>query len=284
MLALIDRATRDPRHGQIGALAALVLAGVVWFGFEMPWWRPTAALSGAISAQWLGSRIMGLRFEWRSAAITALSLTLLLRTMGWELAALAAALAIGSKFVLRVPGQHAGRHIWNPAALAIVAVTSLAPGAWISTGQWGVGGWIAIFIAGAGLVVTRRAGRAEVAFLFLGFWAALSLGRALWLGDPMAIPLHQMSSGALLVFAFFMISDPMTQPWHRGARILWIGAVAGLGFTLQHSWIVTAGPLWGLVLLAPLVPLLDWLFPAPRKTWTDPVHPSSIPERKGAVA
>ncbi len=238
MLALIDRAVRDarprdPRFGQIAALGALVLAGTVWFGFELPWWRPVAALSGAIAAQWLGSWIMGLRFEWRSAAITALSLTLLLRTMGWELAALAAALAVGSKFVLRI----GGRHIWNPAALGIVAVTSLAPGAWISTGQWGVGGWIAVFIAGAGLAVTRRAGRAEVPFLFLGFWAALSFGRALWLGDPLAIPLHQMSSGALLVFAFFMISDPMTQPWHRGARILWIGAVAALGFALQHSWI-----------------------------------------------
>jgi len=274
MLALIDRVTRDPRHGQIATLGALVLAGTVWFGFEMPWWRPVAALGGALGAQWLGSRITGLRFEWRSAAITALSLTLLLRTMGWELAALAAALAAGSKFVLRI----GGRHIWNPAALAIVLVTSLIPGAWISTGQWGVGGWIAVFIAGAGLAVTRRAGRAEVPFLFLGFWAALSLGRALWLGDPIAIPLHQMSSGALLVFAFFMISDPMTQPWHRGARVFWLGAVAVLGFTLQHGWIVTAGPLWGLVLMAPLVPVLDRAFPAPRKNWTEP-----LAQLKGAV-
>ena len=103
--------------------------------------------------------------------------------------------------------------------------------------------------------------------------------RALWLGDPMAIPLHQMGSGALLVFAFFMISDPMTQPWDRRARALWIVAVAILGFTLQHSWIVTAGPLWGLVLMAPLVPLLDRLCPAPRKTWIN-----STLHRQGAIA
>ena len=48
MLALIDRATRDPRHGQIIALGVLVLAGVLWFGFEMPWWRPVAGLTGAV--------------------------------------------------------------------------------------------------------------------------------------------------------------------------------------------------------------------------------------------
>jgi len=87
-----------------------------------------------------------------SAAITALSLTMLLRTMGWELAMLAAAAGVASKFVLRVRG----RHIWNPAALAIVLVTSLLPGAWISTGQWGVGGWIAVFAAGELLREARR--------------------------------------------------------------------------------------------------------------------------------
>lgn len=276
MLAVIDRATRDPRHGQIAALGGLVCAGVLWFGFEMPWWRPAAGLGGALGMQWLASRLVGIPFEWRSAAITALSLTLLLRTMDWQTAALAAALAVGSKFLLRLNG----RHIWNPAALAIVLVTTLLPGTWISTGQWGVGGWIAVFIAGAGLGITGRAGRAGVPFLFLGFWAALSLGRAWWLGDPLAIPLHQMGSGALLIFAFFMISDPMTQPWHPGARAAWLGAAAALGFTLQHAWIVTAGPLWGLVLLAPLVPILDRILPAPRKTWGT----ASLPQPKGVAA
>jgi Na+-transporting NADH:ubiquinone oxidoreductase subunit NqrB len=266
----------DPRHNQIAAVGTLVLAGVIWFGFEMPWWRPVAGLLGALATQWIASRMIRLPFDWRSPTITALSLTLLLRTQTWELAALAATIAIGSKFILRV----GGRHICNPAALAIVLVTGLRPDAWISTGQWGVGGWIAVFAVGAGLVVTRRAGRAGVPFLFLAAWAALSLGRAAWLGDPWAVPLHQLGSGALLVFAFFMISDPMTQPWHRGARAAWIFAVAALGFWMQHSWLVTAGPLWGLALLAPLVPILDRLFPAPRKTWVETRHP----DQKGATA
>jgi Na+-transporting NADH:ubiquinone oxidoreductase subunit NqrB len=273
---LITRMFRDPRHGQIAAVGALVLAGVFWFGFEMPWWRPVAALGAALATQWLACRAIRLPFDWRSPTITALSLTLLLRTQGWELAALAAAIAIGSKFVLRV----GGRHIWNPAALAIVSVTSLTSGAWISTGQWGIGGWIAVFAAGAGLAVTRRAGRAGVPFLFLAAWAGLSLARAWWLGDPIAVPLHQLCSGALVVFAFFMISDPMTQPWHRTARTAWVIAVATLGFGLQHAWVVTAGPLWGLVLMAPLVPVLDVLFPAPRKMWVPP-PPLNL---KGAIA
>jgi len=204
----------------------------------------------------------------RSPTTTALSLTLLLRSNGWELAALAGAIAIGSKFVLRL----GGRHIWNPSALAIVVMVALFPGAWVSTGQWGVSAWVALFAAGAGLAITRSAGRAAVPFLFLAAWAALAFGRAWWLGDPPAVPLHQMSSGALIAFAFFMISDPMTQPWHAGARAVWVVATAGLGFWMQTAWIVTtAAPIWGLVLSAPLVPILERLFPAPRKAWAPPV-------------
>ncbi len=266
---------RDPRHAQIGAVGSLVLAGTLWYGFEMPWWRPVTALIAALATQWLACRLIRLPFDWRSPAITALSLTLLLRTTGWELTALAAALAVASKFVLRVRG----RHIWNPATLAIAVVTGLFAGAWISPGQWGTGGLVAVFAAGAGLAVTLRSGRAAVPFLFLGAWAALTFARAWWLGDPLAVPVHQLGSGALLVFAFFMVSDPMTQPWHPGARAIWVVLTACVGFWLQTSWIVTAGPIWGLALTAPLVPVLDRILPAPRKRWVEPP-----PEPKGAAA
>lgn len=265
---LTARLTRDPRHGQILAVGSLVLAGIIWFGVEMPWWRPITALIAANITQYIGARLLGARYDWRSSTITALSLTLLLRTTGWELVALAASLAIGSKIVLRIDG----RHFCNPATFGIVVVIILFPSAWVATGQWGVSAWIAVFAVGAGLAITRKAGRAEVPFIFLAAWGALTLSRALWFGDPISLPLHQMGNGALIVFAFFMISDPMTQPWHRGARAFWVVATACLGFALQSAWIVTAGPIWGLALAAPLVPLLDRIFPAPRKQWVEPMQ------------
>jgi len=46
--------------------------------------------------------------------------------------------------------------------------------------------------------VTGKAKRWDVSLSLLGFYAALVFGRALWLGDPLAIPVHQMQSGALL--------------------------------------------------------------------------------------
>jgi len=263
---VIEQFTRDPRHGQLVAVGTLVLSAVIWFGVEVPWWRPVSALVAANAVQWLGARLARIPFDWRSPTITSLSLTLLLRTTGWELVALAAAIAIGSKFVLRI----AGRHIWNPATLAIALVTGLSAQAWVSPGQWGAGGWIAVFAIGAGLAITAKAGRAGVPFLFLAAWGALTIGRAAWLGDPLAVPMHQMQSGALVVFAFFMISDPMTQPWHAAARAAWVIFTAALGFALQTAWIVDAGPIWGLALSAPLVPVLDRLFPAPPKRWVEP--------------
>ncbi|MEM7190517.1 MAG: RnfABCDGE type electron transport complex subunit D, partial [Pseudomonadota bacterium] len=234
-MLFLKRTFADPRHGQITALSCLILLGSLAYAFEMPWWRPVTALSAAIGMQWVFSRWFGWAFDWRSPAISALSLTLLLRTDGVWLIVLAALIAIGSKALIRING----RHFFNPTALGIVAVVLLADGAWISPGQWGTAGWIVIAAAGFGLAVTYGARRLEVPLAFLAAWAALSFGRALVIGDPMAIPMHQMSSGALLVFAFFMISDPMTAPWNQTARLAWVFIVAAIGFALQTTWIVT---------------------------------------------
>jgi Na+-transporting NADH:ubiquinone oxidoreductase subunit NqrB len=253
----------DPRHGQIAALAGLVVLGMAALAFEMPWWRPATACGTALLLQYGIARLMRLPFDWRSPLISALSLTLLLRTDGPFLVAVAAAIAIASKALVRIDG----RHLFNPTALGIALTASLFPGAWVSPGQWGSAGLAAAFAVGAGLAVTYGARRLEVPLSFLAFWAALCFGRAAMLGDPAAIPLHQMSSGALVIFAFFMISDPMTSPWHPAARIGWTGLVALSGFLLQTGWVVAAGPIYGLVAMAPLVPLLNRLFPAPRFAW-----------------
>ena len=253
----------DARHGQLLALSCLIGLGAWAFAFEMPWWRPATGLGTAIAVQFLISLILRARFDWRSAAITGLSLTLLLRTNGPELVAVAAAIAIASKAILRIDG----RHFLNPAAIGI-AITVLAfDSAWVSPGQWGTAGLAVPIAVAFGLAVTYGARRLEVPLAFLAAWAVLSFGRALWLGDPLAIPLHQMSSGALVVFAFFMISDPMTTPWHPLARLVWTVAVAITGFTLQTTWIVDAGPIFGLLAMAPLVPLLNRLYPAPAHRW-----------------
>src|SRR5579871_5459011 len=141
----------------------------------------------------------------RSAAITALSLTLLLRADNlWAMPA-AAALAIASKFALCVDRKH----LFNPANFGIVAALALLPGTWISAGQWGsdvtLAGWMIV----AGMTVANRARRADMSLSFLLFYLGALAARVAWLGQRWNVWTHQLTSGALLLFAFFMISDPM---------------------------------------------------------------------------
>ena len=79
----------------------------------------------------------------------------------------------------------------------------------------------AFLIACLGSLVVTRAARADVTLAFLAFYVGLLFTRALWLGDPLTIPLHQIESGALLIFSFFMISDPKTTPDSRTGRIVY---------------------------------------------------------------
>src|SRR5260370_38303883 len=92
----------------------------------------------------------------------------------------------------------------------------LAPShVWISPGQWGSNVWFAAFLSFLAILVLGAARRSDIALFFFGTHAALLLARALWLGDPLAIPLHQAHSGSPLIFTFFMLSRPNTRPHSR---------------------------------------------------------------------
>ncbi|HEX2162748.1 MAG TPA: RnfABCDGE type electron transport complex subunit D [Thermoanaerobaculia bacterium] len=198
-----------------------------------------------------------------------MSLALLLRTNSVWVAALAALLAVGSKFAIRVPAASGGppKHVFNPTNFGIAATLLLTDAAWVSPGQWGSAAVAAFAVACAGMLVVRRAERGDVTWAFLAAYGAVVVGRALWLGDPLSIPLHQVSNGAFLIFAFFMISDPKTTPDSRAGRILFAVLVAaGAGF-VHFVLYRPNGLIWSLAALSPLVPLLDRLLPGRRYRW-----------------
>src|SRR5256885_16495925 len=123
----------DPRLYQVGAVSLLLLYGLTALDFDTTWFRATIVIGAAIGAQALCSRIWKIRFDPRSAAISGLSLALLLRSNSIGLLLAGAALAVGSKFVIR----WRGKHIFNPTNFAIVALMIATPGVWVSPGQWG---------------------------------------------------------------------------------------------------------------------------------------------------
>ena len=186
-------------------------------------------------------------------------------------------LTIGSKFVLR----WRGKHIFNPTNFGLVVMMLATGRVWVSPGQWGTAAFFAFAVACAGILVVRRAARSDVPLAFLGFYALLLFTRSAALGEPLAIPLHRLQSGALLLFAFFMISDPKTTPDSRPGRILFALLVAGGAAFVQFRLFRTNGLLWSLALFSLLVPLLDRIVPGLRYRWASP--PAGVlPFPKGA--
>jgi Na+-transporting NADH:ubiquinone oxidoreductase subunit NqrB len=255
----------DARYFQIAALSTLLAINFVWIDFGAKPLHSALAITSALAAQAACSRWFGLpRIDLRSALITGLSLSLLLRADEPWLPAVAGIVAIASKFVLRIDGKH----IWNPAGFAIVALLLTSGGVWISPGQWGASVWFGSLVAFLAILVLRASQRSDVALFFLGSHAALLVARALWLGDPLAIPLHQLQSGSLLIFAFFMISDPRTTPDSLLGRLVFAAAVALLAHYLAFFMQMRPALYVALIALSPVTLLLDRLIPSKRFAWT----------------
>jgi len=257
----------DPRLYQIAILAALLLYGVLALDFEIPLGRAALLLSTALVTQYTCTRLWRLpAFDPRSALISGLSLCLLLRTNSAALAVATAVITIASKFAIRFNGKH----LFNPTNFGIVAMMLLTGQVWVSPGQWGNVAFFGFLMACLGGLVVNRAARSDVTYAFIGCYLTLVFGRSLWLGEPMTIPLHRLENGALLLFTFFMISDPRTTPNSRAGRILFAFAVAWGAWYVQFRMFRTNGLLWSLALFSMSVPLIDWLLAGTRYEWTRP--------------
>ena len=301
-VSLFQVVNRDARHWQILALCGLFCISFTTSDFGA---RPTAliaAIFGAMSAQVMGTVWVNARreirtsgtgshwrsssleaglvgwfagYQWKSALITSLSLSILLRANSLWFWLVSGFFAISANFLIR----YRGKHLFNPACIGIVTVSLLfGSAAWVSPGQWGQTPIFAAFAIGFAALVLSSAKRLDVALGFLIGFAAMLFGRALYLGDPLTIPIHQMQSGALLVFAFFMITDPRSTPDSRIARLVFAFAVAALAAWLSWEYHIRGAMLYALAALAILTPILDRLLPAHRFQWTSTEGQSDEPE------
>src|SRR5262245_11884132 len=237
-----------------------------WLGFDITPGRAVLLLATVVGTQAVcdirsGSRSVNVK----SALISGLSLCLLCRTNHPELAFLAAVITIASKFVIRFRGKH----IFNPTNGGLVAMLLLSDQVWVSPGQWGTVASFAFLMACLGAIVVNRAARSDVTYAFIGFYAALLIGRSLYLGEPLTIPLQRLQSGALLLFTFFMISDPKTTPDSRAGRVLFAALVAFGAWYVQFRLFRTNGLLWSLALWSMAVPLIDRVLPGGRYSWAE---------------
>lgn len=253
----------DARLFQLLFQASLLLAGALWCDFALGAWQVALSFATVCATQWVWLRATGLQQRGMlSALITGFGLSLLVRADNLWVHPLLAVITISSKFVWRyefVPGEpKAGSaHRFNPANLGAVLAAYALPGAWLSPGQWGHSATLALAVMLLGVIVSSKARRADASWVFLLCYAGLVSARALYLGvNPWSI-WHQLDNGALLLFAFFMISDPLTTPRANGQRMAYAALVALGAFGWQYVLFKPNGPIVALFVASFAVPWLN---------------------------
>ncbi len=275
---------KDARYFQILFQTIFLGYGIFYLGWKADWWLYITYFICSIITQLGFEFLLGkkeiaywkrARFYLPSVLISSFGLSLLLKTNHLEVAALAAFISIASKFLIKINRKH----IFNPSALGIVAAIFLTDKAWFSPGQWGSSTVILFGVCCLGVIVVTKVQKLDTSIAFLGtFTALLFIRQIIYLGWPLDFFVQSISTGSLLLFSFFMITDPKTTPNHTAARIIWSMLVAGIAFYLTTFKFINGAPVWVLVCMQPVVPVLDYFFKAKIFEW----KPSSLNKKETA--
>jgi len=254
----------DPRYLQIFLLGSFLAYGLLFLQWSARLDIFAVAFVSSIATQvawakWKGQPISSVK----SALISSLGLCLLLRVDSVWVMTLAGVATISSKFLIR----HNGKHLFNPTNFGII-LAIVTGHAWISPGQWGHE-LTTIGLIGLGAVgILLRVKRWDLSVTFLLVLFSLeSLRLVAYLGWDWPVVFHRFNSGTILLFAFFMITDPKTSPNSRKGRIIWASMVALLSFFLGQFFYLYQAPLIALFIVSLTTPLIDKVFKAERFKW-----------------
>jgi Na+-translocating ferredoxin:NAD+ oxidoreductase RnfD subunit len=207
-----------------------------------------AALGAALLDVALARVIRGAWFFPSGALLSGLIVALIVSpTEPLRVAVVTAMLAVNSKYLF----QARGRHIFNPAALALVVAYFLFAS---EQNWWGALAnvpppFVVVLIA-TGLFIADRVNKMPMVLAFLGcflslFTIATFLGRAGQAGEIFRAP----DINAALFFAFFMLTDPPTSPARYRDQVIYgvIVAVASAAIflTIGALYYLPAGLLIG---------------------------------------
>lgn len=283
---------RDPRLHVAAVIISVHVLGQVGLGF----WVSVPQILAAI----LTCAVLEIAITFRqaraivwpaSAMLTGSGVALILRvvgtsntdpwaTDGWHVFAVVAGLSLLSKYVIK----YRGSHVFNPSNIGlVVAFLVLGPARVEPLDFW----WAPLnapmllayaVIVGGGLLITRRL---KLLVLAASFWVtfAVALGLlaasghsivARWAFEPVAGFDYWrviVTSPEVMIFLFFMITDPRTAPAGRVGRVIFGALVAVTSVLLmapqQDEWWTKVALLSGLVVMCAARPLVDRLVPAP---------------------
>ena len=275
MSASLSTAASTPRRFQLDSrfvapllISAILLAGHLSFGM-LEDWRKTAVcvLVSIVSEIVLGLLMTRKVPHLASAYVSGISCGILIRSTDWWPYLLAPAIAIASKYVIRVNG----RHLWNPSNFAIAALLLLAPSSVASLSiQWGndIRPMAVIWLLGA--IIVYRLKRFHICAVYVVCFCVFAALRAaidntgqplltrFWSeAAPITGPMYQL-------FIFFMITDPKTTVHSKKGQMLVAFLIAAAESALRffapkmgYIHLGTHAPYYALTLMGPSANLIE---------------------------
>jgi len=256
---------KDPRDFQVLFHSSFLMLGLWFLNWDANIVSYGVILLSCMITQTIG--IAALKLPWnslKSALITALGLCIIFKANMVSTYFLVGFLSIAGKFVLK----YDGKHIFNPSLFGIVVCLLLTNDAWISPGQWGNSFVIGAFLAAAALLMLFKVGRVDISIAFLATLMLLEFSRTVvYQGWETEVFFHKFTSGTILLFAFFMITDPVTTPKSVKGRVIWGIITAVVTFILSNWYQNYTAPIWAMFFLMPSTVLFNIIFKGQEFFW-----------------
>jgi Na+-translocating ferredoxin:NAD+ oxidoreductase RnfD subunit len=302
--------TRDPRLHVAAVIITIHVLGQFGLGFRVTVPQILAAIVTCAVLEVAITFHRRRAFVWpASAMLTGSGVALILRVPGtpdeawstyrWYVFAGVAALSLLTKYVIR----YRGSHVFNPSNIGLVVAfvvlgsTRVEPLDfwWAPLNSWMLIAYAVILVGGL-LITTRLRLLAAAAT----FWITLAAGvgvlaasghcmTARWAFAPVCgydFWRVIVTSPEVLIFVFFMLTDPKTVPAGRVGRIVFgflVAVVSTLLLAPQTDEFGTkVALLGGLVVMCAVRPLMDRLLPAVRSE-TDSLRRYASPVRAGIL-
>jgi Na+-translocating ferredoxin:NAD+ oxidoreductase RnfD subunit len=262
-------------------ITIILLAGQLSYGILESYSRTALAISVSICTELVLSRIFLKRWpNVASAYISGISVGILLRSPAFWPYALCSALAITSKYAVRVKG----RHIWNPSNFGICVMLFLASQAVATLSiQWGNNLDAMIVIWTLGSIIVWRLRRFHICFVYVVSFLLLALLRSAITGDPWQAEIAPITGPEYQLFIFFMITDPKTtvRSWRGQCIVAFMVAAAEMFLRLNLS---VYAPLYALFLVGPVAMLYDiWKSSRLRPSGGERAAALPLPENAAAL-
>ena len=249
-------------------ITCILLVGQLSFGILESYEKTALAIGTAILIELVLGRLFAGRWPHpASAYISGISVGILIRSPAVWPYALCSAIAITSKYVLRVRD----RHIWNPSNFGICAMLFLAPFTVASLSiQFGNNVWPMLVIWVLGSLIIYRLKRFHITATYVVSFIIFAFLRTWMTGNPWQAEIAPLTGPLYQLYIFFMITDPKTTVHSKMGQCAVAFGIAFVEMILRLFEVVHA-PYYALFIVGPTANLIEIYLTSRRRRVTKPV-------------